>query len=100
MPFILSAVVSIPLGGLQMALGPESAAGVATGLTTNLLTLAFLIWHVVLVVVGTALARRIGYGESTDSCAISCAGCLGLIILVLVALAATAALFAGGAAPQ
>lgn len=94
-PLVLSAVVSIPLGGLQAVLETGSAAVTALGLLSNLLALAFFVWHVVLIVIGAALARNISYGESTGSCAISCGGCLGLIILVIVALAVVGALFAG-----
>ena len=94
-PLVLSTVVSIPLGLLQAVLEPGSTAVTAIGLVSNLLALAFVIWHVVLVVIGAALARNVSYGESTGSCAISCGGCLGLIILVVIALAVIAALFAG-----
>ncbi|MGB3682589.1 MAG: YIP1 family protein [Rubrobacteraceae bacterium] len=94
-PLVLSAVVTIPLGLLQAVLETGSAAGTAIGLLSNLFTLAFLVWHVVLIVIGAALARNIGYGESTGSCAISCGGCLGVIILVIVTLAVIGALFAG-----
>lgn len=94
-PLVLSAVLSIPLSGLQAVLEPGSAAVTALGLLSNLLALAFFVWHVVLIVIGAALARNISYGESTGSCAISCGGCLGLIILVIVALAVVSALFAG-----
>ncbi len=94
-PLVLSAVVSIPLGGLQALLETGSVAGTAIGLLSNLFALAFLVWHVVLVVLGVALARNVGYGESTGSCAISCGGCLGIIILVIVALGIIGALFAG-----
>lgn len=94
-PLVLSTVVSIPLGGLQAVLETGSVAGTAIGLVSNLLALAFLVWHAVLVVIGAALARNISYGESTGSCAISCGGCLGLIILVIVALSVVAALFSG-----
>lgn len=94
-PLVLSTVVSIPLGGLQAVLETGSVAGTAIGLLSNLLALAFLVWHAVLVVIGAALARNISYGESTGSCAISCGGCLGLIILVIVALSVVAALFSG-----
>lgn len=94
-PLVLSAVISLPLGGLQAVLETGSAAGTALGLLSNLFALAFLVWHVILVIIGAALARNIGYGESTGSCAISCGGCLGLIILVIVALGVIAALFAG-----
>lgn len=94
-PLVLSAVVSIPLGGVQAVLEAGSAAGTVIGLLSNLLALAFLVWHAVLVVIGAALARNISYGESTGSCAISCGGCLGIIILVIVALSVVAALFSG-----
>ncbi len=94
-PLALSAVVSIPLGGLQAVLQTGSATVTVIGLLGNLLALAFLVWHVVLIVIGAALARNIGYGQSTGSCALSCGGCLGLIILVVVALAVVAALFTG-----
>ena len=86
-PFVISAVLTLPLGVLQATLETGSSAATVIGLLSNLITLAVLIWHVVLVVIGAALARNIGYGESAGSCAISCGGCLGLIILVVVALA-------------
>ncbi len=101
-PFVIYAALQIPVTGLQVVLGPENAAVAVLGLLSSLLGLAALIWFVVLVVVGTALARRVGYGESAGSCAISCAGCAGLILLVglvlavLVALLASAAGSAGG----
>lgn len=59
--------------------------------------LAAFLRFAVLVVVGVGPARRVGYGESAGSCAISCAGCLGLIIVLAVAIAALAAIVAAGA---
>lgn len=100
LPFALSSLIGIPLSGVQVALGTGSEAATIVGLLASLISILFLIWHVVLVVIGAALARGIGYGESTGSCAISCAGCFGLIILVVVVLVAAGAIFAGGAAPQ
>ncbi len=94
-PLVLSAIISIPLGGLQALLEAGSAAGTTVGLLSNLFALAFLVWHLVLVVLGVALARNVSYGQSTGSCAISCGGCLGIIILITVALGVIAALFAG-----
>ena len=85
--------------GLQALLGVQSTAGVIAGLLGGLVALAALVWHVVLVVIGAALARRIGYGESAGSCALSCAGCLGLIILVAVVLVGVGILV-GATAPQ
>lgn len=85
--------------GLQVALGVESTAGTVAGLLGGLVALATLVWHVVLVVIGASLARRIGYGESAGSCAVSCAGCFGLIILVAVVLVGIGVLV-GAAAPR
>jgi Yip1 domain len=98
-PLAVGALVQALATGLQVALGVQSAAGVTAGLLGGLLALAALVWHVVLVVIGGALARGIGYGESAGSCAVSCVGCLGLIILVAVVLAGSAILL-GATAPQ
>ena len=111
LPAMLAAVgvAMVPLGfgslvqalatGLQVALGVDSTAGVVTGLLGGLVALGTFVWHVVLVVIGAALARRIGYGESAGSCAVSCAGCLGLIILLAVVLVGISILL-GATAPQ
>ena len=99
-PFVISAALQIPVTGLQTVLGPENTAGAVLGLLVSLLGLAALVWYVALVVVGSALARRVGYGESAGSCAISCAGLALLVIVVVVAFAVLVALIAsavGGA---
>ena len=87
-PLAISAAIYIPITGLQVVLGSADTSGtsVATvlGLLSALLGLAFLLWHVALVVIGAAFARRVGYGESAGSCAISCAGCIGLILIVVL----------------
>lgn len=104
MPLVVSAMLAIPLTGLQIALTPQDitasdpslglAAGLV-GLVSGLIGLAALLWFAALVVVGSSFARRVGYGESAGSCAISCAGCFGLIIVVTVAIVALVALVAG-----
>lgn len=83
-PFVIGGVVAVLASALQLALGLDSAAGSVIGLLNGLLGLAFLVWHVALVTIGAALARGIGYGESTGSCAISCVGLVLLIIIVAV----------------
>ena len=98
-PLALGALAQALATGLQVALGVDGAAGVMAGTLGGLLALAALVWHVVLVVIGAALARRIGYGEAAGSCAVSCAGCLGLIILVGVVLVGIGILV-GATAPQ
>ena len=98
MPLALGSLVQAIAAGLQVALGVGSTVGMVMGLLGGLVALATLVWHVVLVVIGAALARRIGYGESAGSCAVSCDGCLGLIILVVVVLVGISILL-GAAAP-
>lgn len=97
LPLVISALISAPLQALQVALGPTSTASQILGLLGGLLSIAFLIWFVALVVIGAAQARNISYGESTGSCAISCAGCFGLIIGVVVVLALVVSVLAGAA---
>ncbi|CAA9453556.1 MAG: hypothetical protein AVDCRST_MAG80-2573 [uncultured Rubrobacteraceae bacterium] len=107
-PLVLSVALYIPITGLQIVLGPpdQSGASVATvlGLLSGLLGLAFLLWHVALVVIGTASARSVGYGQSAGSCAISCAGCVGLILIVVLVFAVLVAVIVGavgqGGAPS
>ena len=100
-PLVLSAALYIPITGLQVMLGPpdQSGASVATvlGLLSALLGLSFLLWHVALVVIGAASARRVGYGQSAGSCAISCAGCVGLILIVVVVFTVLVAAIVGAA---
>lgn len=91
-PLVIAAVIGIPIAGLQVVLLPEgltlgdpatiSPAANTIGWLNSLLGLAFWLWHAALVVIGAAFARRISYGESVGSCAISCGGCLGLILIV------------------
>lgn len=100
-PLVISAAISLPIVGLQVVLGPADQSGASAvdvlGLLSGLLGLAFLLWHVALVVIGAAFARRVGYGESAGSCAISCAGCVGLILIVVVVFVVLVALIVGAA---
>jgi hypothetical protein len=98
-PLALGALSQALATGLQVALGVNSAAGMIVGVLGGLLALGALVWHVVLVVIGAALARRIGYGEAAGSCAVSCAGLLGLIILIAVVLVGIGILL-GATAPM
>jgi hypothetical protein len=98
-PLALGALAQAFATGIQVALGVDSAAGMIVGVLGGLLALAALVWHVVLVVIGASLARRIGYGEAAGSCAVSCAGLLGLIILIAVVLVGIGILL-GATAPM
>lgn len=101
-PFVIQGVIGIPIVGFQILLGPENlATGDPTEIAivglASLLSLAALAWFVVLAVIGAAFARRVGYGESAGSCAISCGGCVGLILLVVVVFAVLIAILIGAA---
>lgn len=106
-PLVVSAAISLPLTALQIVLSPGGPSGAAAAdpaatlpaalvsLLAGLIGLAAFVWFVVLVVIGSALARRVGYGESAGSCAISCAGCLGLILVVVIVLGVVIAVSVG-----
>ncbi len=96
-PFVIQAALQILLTGSQAALGPESGATSVIGTLTSLIGVAFLVWHVVLVVIGASFARRVGYGQSAGSCAISCAGFVGLILIVAIVVGILIALLVGAA---
>ena len=102
-PLVIAIFIAIPLMGLQIMLAPESSgtqeetpveiAMVGLGLLSGVLSLVAQLWFVVLVVIGAAFARRVSYGQSAGSCAISCAGCTGLIILTFVVIVAVSVVF-------
>lgn len=94
-PLVISSAIGLLLGGLRVALGPQSTAGIALGYVAGLLGLAAIVWYVALVVIGVAQARNLGYAESAGSCAVSCVGCAGLIILVVIVVGLGAALLIG-----
>lgn len=83
-PFFVSGLLGAALTGLQLLAGPGSPVGAALGYLLSLMGLAFFLWYIVLVVIGAALARGVGYGESAGSCALSCVGLGVLIILVVI----------------
>lgn len=85
-PLVIAAAIELPVTGLQAAVGPESAVSTILDLLLLSIVIAAYAWNIALVIIGAAHARRIGYGESAGSCAISCAGCSALILVVVVVL--------------
>jgi hypothetical protein len=75
------------LSGLRLLAGVGTPVGAVLDYLVFLASLGFSLWFVALVVVGAALARNIGYGESAGSCALSCVGLAVLIIIVVIAAA-------------
>lgn len=86
-PFIVGGLLGAVLSGLQALAGAETPIGAVLDYLVFLAGFGFSLWYVVLVVVGGALARNIGYGESAGSCALSCVGLAVLIIVVVIAAA-------------
>lgn len=80
-PTLVGLLIGVPLTVVQTFLGPQNTAGVLVGYLASLVGVAFFAWYVVLVVMGAAQVRNIGYGESAGSCAISCVG-IGILLLV------------------
>ncbi len=87
-PLVIMAALRIPVTGIQAATGPDSSASIILDLLLLLLTISAYAWNIALVVIGAAFARRVGYGQSAGSCAISFAGCVGLVIVVVLAIVA------------
>ena len=94
-PLLVGSLVNFLLTGLRVALGTQSGAAVAVGLISTVLVLAFLVWHVALIVVGASFAREISYGQSGGSCAISCVGFVVLVVLLVLAIILIIALATG-----
>jgi membrane protein DedA with SNARE-associated domain len=80
-------VLGAVLSGLRLLAGVGTPVGAALDYLVFLASLGFSMWYVVLVVIGAAFARDIGYGESAGSCALSCVGLVVLIIVVVIAAA-------------
>ena len=77
--------------------GAGTPTGVAIGYLVSLVGPSFLAWYVV---IGATQARRVGYGGSAGSCALSCVGLGTLIILLMVVAAVGIFTVAGAAAPR
>ena len=86
-PLLVGGVLGAVLSGLQLLAGAGTPVGAALDYLVFLAGLGFSLWYVVLVVIGAALARSIGYGEAAGSCALSCVGLAVLIIVVVIAAA-------------
>ena len=95
-PLLVGSLINFLLTGLRVAVGTQSSAAVAIGLISTVLILAFLVWHVALIIVGASFAREISYGQSGGSCAISCVGFVVLIVLLILAIILIIAFATGG----
>ena len=99
-PFFVSLLLGVLSTALQLVVGVGTPAGTALGYLSGLVGMAVFVWYAVLVAIGAAQARNIGYGESAGSCAISCVGLAILVILMCVILGIGAAIIFSAAVPR
>ena len=98
-PFVISGLLQLIVTGGQAAsvsTGVPEALGIALGAVGALVSVAALIWHVALVVIGASAARSLSYGGSAGSCATSCAAVIGIPLLLLLLLGGVLTLLGGG----
>ncbi len=86
-PLVVGGALGAVLSGLRLLAGAGTPIGAVLDYLVFLVSLGFSLWYVVLVVIGAAPARNIGYGESAGSCALSCVGLTVLIIVGVIAAA-------------
>lgn len=83
-PWVLGYAIQLPLGILQLLLA--GSGGAALGVLAFIISLGSLVWHVVLVIVGTRLVAGTNYRGAGASCALTGLGCAtaGLILVISV----------------
>jgi hypothetical protein len=84
-PWVVGYAAQLPLGMVQLLLEEGSISSVL-GTLSLLISLASLVWHMVLVVIGIRFAARTDYRGAVASCALTGLGCAmaGLILVISV----------------
>lgn len=84
-PWVAGYALQLPLGMVQLLLGEGSVASALGGFSL-VVSLASLVWHVALVVIGVRFAARTSYRGAMASCAMTGLGCAtaGLILVISV----------------
>ena len=84
-PWVLGYALQLPLGMVQLLLEGGALSSVL-GTLGLIVSLASLVWHVALVVVGTSFAARTNYRGAAASCALAGLGCAtaGLVLVISV----------------
>ncbi|MDP8939267.1 MAG: YIP1 family protein [Actinomycetota bacterium] len=84
-PWVLGYAIQLPLGILQLLLVGSGGAA-ALGVLAFLISIGSLVWHVVLVIIGTRLVAGTSYRGAGASCALTGLGCAtaGLILMISV----------------
>lgn len=84
-PWVLGYALQLPLGMVQLLLEGGALSSVL-GMLGLIVSLASLVWHVALVVIGTSFAARTNYRGAAASCALTGLGCAtaGLVLIISV----------------
>lgn len=84
-PWVAGYALQLPLGMVQLLLGEGSVASALGGFSL-VVSLASLVWHVALVVIGVRFAAGTSYRGATASCVLAGLGCAtaGLILVISV----------------
>ena len=84
-PWVLGYALQLPLGMMQLVLEGGALSSVL-GTLGLIVSLASLVWHVALVVIGTSFAARTNYRGAAASCALTGLGCAtaGLVLVISV----------------
>ena len=85
-PWVLGYAIQLPLGMVQLLLGEGGSASSVLGVLSLLVSLASLVWHVALVVIGVSFAAGTSYQGAAASCVLTGLGCAtaGFILLITV----------------
>lgn len=85
-PWVAGYLIQLPLGISQLFLSGQGPLPTALGLLGLIVSLASLVWHVVLVIIGTSFAARTNYRGAAASCAMTGLGCAtaGLVLVISV----------------
>jgi hypothetical protein len=85
-PWVLGYAIQLPLGMVQLLIGGGGAIASVLGVLSLVVSLASLVWHVALVVIGVRFAAGTSYRGAASSCALTGLGCAttGFILLITV----------------
>lgn len=85
-PWIVGYAIQIPVGVLQILLRGQETILAGLGMLAFVVSLASLIWHVVLVIIGGRFAAGTNYRGAGASCALTGLGCAtaGVVLVISV----------------
>lgn len=96
-PWIVGYAVQLPVGVLQVLLRDQGSIPAMLGTLALVVSLATLVWHVVLVVIGARFAAGMGYRASGASCALTGLGCVTTLVVLVISVITLIFIMSGAA---